>query len=424
MNKLTTIISAAIILFTVVSCEKEFDQPPVPVIPIGESITIETIRSTFPSGDTLFFEENTTLTANVSADEASGNLYREVYIDDGTNAIILRLDNPGGLDRGDRILINLTNLVVTEFAGTMQLGEANAVDDIIILGNNEFVAPAPVTIAEVIGNPEAYEAKLLSFEDVEFSSADLGSTYANPDATPSPQSLNKTLTDCDGNEITVRNSGFANFAGQTIPNGNGSFEGVLSEFNGEYQLKINDVDAIAFDGTRCDDIIVVPPDGVYLQQDFSSNNIFNGGWTTQVVEGSFSWETSSQGGPDNAPYAVMSNWNGSNNSASEAWLISPSIDLSDAMAPKLNFISATAFDGDEMEVYISTDYDGSSAPGSANWTPIDPTLATNVDFFTWTPSGDVDLSSYLQDGVYLGFRYTGSDADGATWEIDDVFVGE
>ncbi|MFT4660768.1 MAG: hypothetical protein ACI8XB_001036 [Patiriisocius sp.] len=423
MKSLISIITFATLIVLVISCEKEFDQPPVPVIPTGELITLQTIRDSFPSGDTLFFAENRTLYANVSVDEASGNLYREVYIDDGTNAIILRLDNPGGLDKGDSIQINLTNLIVTEFAGTMQLGEANAVDDVVILENNVFVEPELVTLSEVVANPEAYEAKLLKFENVEFSSSDLGTTYADPDGMPLPISQNKIIQNCEGIEITLRNSGFANFAGELVPEGNGDLIAVLSQFNSDYQLKINNTDDILFSGLRCNEDTTME-EGVYLNQDFSSGNIFNGGWTTQVAEGPFNWETSSAGGPDNAPYASISNFD-NGNSASEAWLITPSMDLTIATAPMLNFISAVGFFGDDMEVYLSTDYDGISLPADATWIPLDPVLASvDPDFFAWFPSGAIDLSAFLQPSVYIGFRYTGSDSDGATWEIDDVSVIE
>ena len=420
MNIITKTALTLLAVFTFASCEREFDEPPVQSIPEGNSITIAEIRDMY-NGSDVTFEEDLTLFATVTADEASGNLFKEVYLDDGTGAILLRLDAGGGLDLGDRLRINLTNLTLIEFAGTMQIGEANVDNDVTIVDVGLSVSPLTVTLPEMLGNPEAYEAKLLRIENVEFEGSALGGTYAIGGS--NPESVNTTVIDCDGVETIIRTSGFSSFADTEVAAGNGTLTAVLSEFNGEYQLKVRDLNDIQFDGLRCNEDTTTVP-GVYVSQNFSSGNIFSGGWTTQVVEGIWSWETSSLGNPENAPYASIDNYDGGN-TASEAWLISPAMDLSGATAPKLTFISAVGFFGDDLEVYVSTNYNGTSLPGDATWTPLDPILAsTDPDFFAWTESGDVDLSAYLSSSVYIGFRYTGSDSDGATWEVDDIMVAE
>lgn len=165
----------------------------------------------------------------------------------------------------------------------------------------------------------------------------------------------------------------------------------------------------------------------YLSQDWSSENIFNGGWTTQLVVGSTDWETSSAGNPDNAPYASISNYNGSGNDPSEAWLISPSVDLTDATSPVLTFISAVGYFGDPMEVYASSNYDGTSEPSTADWIQLNAVVANNDDFFTWFDSGDVDLSEFNGGSMHIAFKYIGSGESmdgGATWEVDDILIDE
>lgn len=54
--------------------------------------------------------------------------------------------------------------------------------------------------------------------------------------------INRNLTDCS-TSVLVRTSGYANFAGQQFP-GNGSFIGVVGQFNSDMQLFIRNVNEV------------------------------------------------------------------------------------------------------------------------------------------------------------------------------------
>lgn len=158
-------------------------------------------------------------------------------------------------------------------------------------------------------------------------------------------------------------------------------------------------------------------------KDFEDQSVTSGGWTTQIVVGSDDWGTDDAGsGQGGTYYGKISNYNGSGNDAAEAWLISPAVDLSGATNPVLTFKSAYNYAGDALEVKVSTDYTGSGAPGTATWTDLSPTLSSGS--FSWTPSGNVDLSTYNGQTLYVAFKYTGSASDGSTWEVDDIKVDE
>jgi len=166
----------------------------------------------------------------------------------------------------------------------------------------------------------------------------------------------------------------------------------------------------------------------YLAKDFDDNSATSGGWTIQDVsngDGITTWTTSTAGGAPDA-YGMMKNYYNSANSVVESWLISPAMDLSTSTTPLLSFKTAVAFDGDAVEVFISTDYDGTSDPTSQGvWTTLNPTLALNSGtWFEWVSSGNVDLSSYNTTDVYIAIKYTGSAVDGSTFEIDDILVNE
>ncbi|MFH2141120.1 MAG: choice-of-anchor J domain-containing protein [Bacteroidota bacterium] len=105
-------------------------------------------------------------------------------------------------------------------------------------------------------------------------------------------------------------------------------------------------------------------------------------------------------------------------------MISPSVNLSQAITPVLSFRNASGYDGAELELWISYDYDGISLPSTATWYQKQFTLCPQDPFWTWTSSGDVNLSNYKYNSVYVAFKYTGSSADGRTWEIDDIVISE
>ncbi|MCT4581192.1 MAG: choice-of-anchor J domain-containing protein [Flavobacteriales bacterium] len=162
----------------------------------------------------------------------------------------------------------------------------------------------------------------------------------------------------------------------------------------------------------------------YETKDFEDLSLTSGGWTTQVPVDTTNWYASEQSGDK---FAKISNYNGSNNVASEAWLISPSIDLSSATAPMVSFETVMKWAGPVIEVLVSTDYDGTSAPSTATWTDITAGATLDLNDQTWgswTPSGEVDLTNYISSSVYVAFKYTGSNSDGSTWEVDNILVAE
>jgi hypothetical protein len=48
----------------------------------------------------------------------------------------------------------------------------------------------------------------------------------------------------------------------------------------------------------------------------------------------------------------------------------------------------------------------------------------NTAWGSWTPSGDVDLSSYISSTTYIAYEYLGSANSGSTWEIDNIKITE
>ena len=115
----------------------------------------------------------------------------------------------------------------------------------------------------------------------------------------------------------------------------------------------------------------------------------------------------------------MSGYAGTNN-ANEDWLISPSIDLSGLTAASLSFQTASRFTGNVLEIKISSDYT-SGNPNGATWTDLTAILDAS-NSYTWTNSGNIDISSFVGGNVRVAFKYTSTSSASMTWEVDNVKI--
>lgn len=117
---------------------------------------------------------------------------------------------------------------------------------------------------------------------------------------------------------------------------------------------------------------------------------------------------------------------------SEAWLISPMVKLKKAKTPKLIFDQAfnkAANFTEEATVLVSTDYKGDVT--TATWTALE--WAKNDDgtlnvpagsSWVFQSSGDLDMTPFAGQSVYIAFRYTTSGGVSGTWEIKNVLLYE
>ncbi|MDD5508800.1 MAG: choice-of-anchor J domain-containing protein, partial [Bacteroidales bacterium] len=156
---------------------------------------------------------------------------------------------------------------------------------------------------------------------------------------------------------------------------------------------------------------------VIHQEDFESQTL--GDWQTYSVTGDLVWEPSSF---SNNWFARMSGFSGSP-LENDDWLISPPLNLENYHNEVLTFISAMNYAGPALQVKISTDYEGSGNPGQAEWTSLEAVLSPGN--WEWASSGQVDISAYDGNQVFVAFQYTSTTTEAATWEVDDiVIVGE
>ncbi len=106
----------------------------------------------------------------------------------------------------------------------------------------------------------------------------------------------------------------------------------------------------------------------------------------------------------------------------EDWLISPALDMDLYEDEVLTFETASNFDGPDLELLVSNDYDGSSDPNTATWTNLSDQATWSAGGYEVTPSGSIDLSGIGGTG-YIAFKYVSNTAvAGKLWQVDSVVV--
>ncbi len=401
-------ISISLIALTIgiSACKKEFDAPTTAYLPVGSVITLDSLRNMY-QGTPIKFDSDISVYATVTMDETDGNNYKSVFVEDSTNAIEVRMPYGGGVYEGDYVRIGLRNVILSSFAGRMQLDSVSSDVNIIKQSAGSSFPPLATTIADINSQGVNLESRLVYLDNVQFLTEQTDRTYADSENKEDGELI---LSDCGGNQLIVSSSGYSNFADELAASGRGNITLIVSHNNGEVFTSIRSYAEINMSGERCDD-------GTYLalhRKDFEDLSITSDGWMTQVVAGGFDWEMSSFGN-----FVQISNFNGTN-TASEAWMISPAYDLTNVASPVLQFDNAWKYNGDLLEVYVSTDFSDAGNVVNANWTKLTPTLSTGN--FVWVNSGAIDLSAYKQSKVHIGFKYIGSDNDGSTWELDNIVI--
>jgi hypothetical protein len=141
------------------------------------------------------------------------------------------------------------------------------------------------------------------------------------------------------------------------------------------------------------------------------------GWTFVTVEGNKPWTIGEHNGNH---YANANGYN--DDTDNEQWCISPDFNLTQYAGQNviLMFMNAMKFNGPDMEVFFTNDYDGAD-PTAATWYPLSYNMSPGN--YEWVESGMISLNAFSGAICHIGFRYTSTLDDGAaSWEIDDIML--
>jgi hypothetical protein len=424
MKKICFDLSVVIIL-TLSACEKKFENPPYQPVNDGARLTILALKSRILSTTSIyrFGVGDTNLYCVVTADESSGNIYRQVFVkDDEGGAIQVNLMNSGGLYVGDRIRINLNTLSIISANSSVYLDSVDVEKSVVKISAGNTVLPKVITLSQILDyssvptDPLSLQSQLVEINGVEFVPASRGKTISDPIG---KTSVNHTLTSCSNQKVLVRTGGFANFAGKPVPGGNGKITAIVSQYNNDIQLILRNYNELQMNSTPC---VSTPTTNtgtkIYVDKNFNDNTLTSDGWTNVAVTGNVNWTVSSFNGQF---YGKISNFISGGNVVCETWFISPALNLSTSIDPLLSFRNAYKYTGGLLELYVSVNY-VSGLPSTATWTKIPFTLS-NGDF-NFINSGDISLKNYKTTKTRIALKYSGTGSDGSTWEIDDVLVRE
>lgn len=166
---------------------------------------------------------------------------------------------------------------------------------------------------------------------------------------------------------------------------------------------------------------------IYVANFQNCSSALSDGFAQYSQLGSIVWACTPFGRDPNSNTASLANgvqmngFAGGTNVPNTDWLISPSFDLTATDYPLLSFWSRTAFNGQPLQLKVSTDY-VSGDPSSATWTDLNgkfPAQTSNV----WTLSENINLSAFKGSNVHFAFVYVSDDDEGARWTLDDIALG-
>lgn len=112
--------------------------------------------------------------------------------------------------------------------------------------------------------------------------------------------------------------------------------------------------------------------------------------------------------------------------ANEDWLISPELQLgaNNVKSLILEFSTAAKFDGNPLQVMVSTNYSGQGDPNAATWADITDAFDYSTGNYEWVESGTYDLLGILNgsNSFHVAFLYTCTTEGATSWEIDYVKI--
>ncbi|HDJ33912.1 MAG TPA: DUF5017 domain-containing protein [Bacteroidetes bacterium] len=428
-------------------CVDKFDEePPFTPIEYGSIVPISQVKDLYREELSKPWYERTPVQITedwaitgvvIGSDKVNGNLYKEGYLEDASGGILLKFLSTGGFYLGDSVIIHVKDLYLGDYGNFIQLGDVPYTDNsgnyrvsgfnkdrrMVKVSINHSFSPAQVGIQQV--KNDQYPGRLVQFHGVQFASYELGKTWADPLADP-PAAANRYLEDCDGNQIIVRTSGYASFAGDPLPEGNGSVTGIVTVFNDDYQLIIRDFAEVLLDGERCiQNAQELGTPVETLSEDFESfsddEDILIDGWQNLMIVGNRLWRNQVYSGNS---YAQATGY-GSGLEYLEIWLITRPVTISTQKV--LTFQSAQAYWEHEpgnhpLEVLVSADYNGTNFY-SATWVPLSGTLAdSSTPAHAFVSSGNIDLPVAAGQNAVIAFKYTGSATESTSYRLDNVNI--
>ena len=272
MKRFNFYLSLMLLLVFTAACSDEFDQPPM-VIPTAEhhaNMTIAEFKAKHWQDDRNYIDtvkEDEIIHGWVTSSDESGNIYKCLYIMDESGEGLAISINQNSLYNnyriGQEIVLPMKDYFVGKYNGQQQLGypqwyasgnaweatflpqamweslvEINGLPDLSKIDTLE------VSLSDFVGksDPETlrkYQGRLVRINSVTFDDANGENTFAEASA-----STNRNISDANGMSLTVRNSNYADFRADILPEGEVDVIGLLGSYGTNWQLVLRSAEDV------------------------------------------------------------------------------------------------------------------------------------------------------------------------------------
>lgn len=283
MKTLLKIFSLLLITSLMASCEKDFDRPPLNE-PIytgpAANITVAKLKELYAATvDPVLIETAFVLKATVVGNDVSGNIYKQIYVEDNTGGINLGIDYNNISTEyaiGQEVYIDLHGLYVVKYGGELQLGlgttQANRIPWAVAekqIQKDKFANPANALpkVVTLDALEDNMVNTLVQLDKVYFVNGGKNTFTTNNAATDEP------LKDGNGKTITVRTSQYSKFAKTTLPAGGGTLVGILGRYNGGWQFIVRSIDDVQNFGQPLPEPPTPPVDNSVFKETFGTADV-------------------------------------------------------------------------------------------------------------------------------------------------------
>ena len=257
------------------SCQNDFDAPGmnIPVASLQPNTTIAELKSDYWNDadnyiDEISLSENgehKIIAGRVVSSDASGNIYKNLVIQDETGALTMSINANSLYNNyriGQEIVVDVTEMYIGKYSTLQQLGfpeyspaygwQATFMpleffkQHIQLNGLPEpsKVDTLTINLGELgtdAANMQKYQSRLVRINNVKFEEGGEASF-----CTAHKVNTNRTLKDANGNTLIVRTSGYANYWSAKLPAENGDVVGILSTYKSggtlQWQLLMRSTD--------------------------------------------------------------------------------------------------------------------------------------------------------------------------------------
>ena len=271
MKRYQLYLSLMLLLVTAVACSDEFDDPAIanPVAKHSPNMTIADFKAKYWQDAVNYIDtvkEDIVIHGWVTSTDISGNIYKSLYICDGTGALSISINQNNLCNKyrlGQELVLPLKDCYIGKYNGQQQLGypawyqkgltwEATFLPQYLwesmveLNGRPDLskVQPMEVTLDEFCNKFDKatllkYQAQLVRINGVHFEEG--GSAPYSEEKS----STNRTIYDDKGHTLTLRNSNYADFRATIMPTGKVDIIGMLGSYSSNtWQLYLRTIDDV------------------------------------------------------------------------------------------------------------------------------------------------------------------------------------